>query len=85
MREFREFNVNHYVYVRITEQGWKVLEDYFRALDFPPIAREQAYYAPDEHGWSRFQMWDLMNIFGPSMGMGFGPVPFETTIRLQDA
>lgn len=36
---------------------------------------------PTPDGWSRWQLWDLMSVFGPHIHMGF-EVPFETEIEI---
>ena len=35
----------------------------------------------DEEGYTSFQLWDLMNIFGPYLTLGTD-IPFETDIIL---
>jgi hypothetical protein len=41
------------------------------------------YRPPEEdaEGWSKWQLWSLMSLFGPCMHMGCD-VPFETDMRL---
>jgi hypothetical protein len=67
-----EFNINHSVQVRLTERGRAIL----RAgnIDAPE---------EDADGWSRWQMWCLMEALGEHVHIGANP-PFETTIRLPD-
>lgn len=83
------FNVNEYVWVKLTDYGRechrKDHDDFVANIrrltgDDPKMP----YSPPDEdsEGWSRWQGHELMRQFGPHMGIGFGPVPFETTIRL---
>jgi hypothetical protein len=63
------FNVNHEVRVRLKERG--------RAI----VAEERPHKRVDADGWSTWQLWDLMQCFGPHIVFG-GPVPFETNIEL---
>jgi len=71
------FNINHYVFVRLTERGHQVHRRSYEQLGIPaPEIKE------DVDGWSRWQLWDLMSIFGASCFMG-PKSPFETTIRIE--
>lgn len=69
-------NVNQFVEVRLTDLGRTVHENYHndafrKVLDrFPYEGVEE-----DEDGWSRWQLWELMAIFGPHFGLGQA-VPF---------
>ena len=66
-----KFNVNNYVRVKLTEVGKNILE------------AEEIKYLPDEEGFVRFQMWELMQIFGNHMWNGCD-IPFETNIGLEE-
>lgn len=65
------FNANDYVYVKLTEKGLRILREQDARLrklwpQLPPY-REPL---PDERGFFRCQLWELMQNFGPHMGMG---------------
>ena len=68
-------NLNDFVYVRLNDHGRKV-------------AQESPYsfaYEEDEDGWSKWQWWTLMNVFGPVFEMGRS-TPFETlTVKMVQA
>lgn len=74
------FNINHYVEVKLTDVGreiyYKHMTDVLRGSDYKmqPI-KENA------EGWSRWQLWDLMSIFGAHCYNGCR-VPFETEIEI---
>ena len=75
------FNVNHHVRVKLTSSGHKAYRAFIERL------RLGAYdytVKEDADGWSRWQMWHLMQVFGPAISMGFDP-PFETEIQLEGA
>lgn len=82
----KNFNINDYVYVRLTDYGRGI---HRRAYDRLTKERDGKipwmYKAPkeDSEGWSKWQMWELMNVFGDFMVLGFDP-PFETTIRIEE-
>lgn len=62
------FNVNDFVWVRLTELGWKVYDDRHRQLGLDPAPYRRHIGGPE--GFQRFQLWDLMATFGPHMVMG---------------
>ena len=66
------FNVNHNVRVRLTDYGRKILAN-------DPMG---PYPYTEVDGWSTFQLWRLMELFGQYMFMGSPPVPFETEIMI---
>jgi DNA-binding MarR family transcriptional regulator len=75
-----KFNVNNCVRVRLTDKGREILRQNHDALwkgrrEYTPTVTE------DEDGWSKWQLWALMQEFGPHMWLG-GVVPFETEIEV---
>lgn len=71
-----EFNVNHKVFVRLTDLGRELHQKYWQAQG---ASHPQLSTNPD--GWTAFQLWELMLIFGAHMQAG-KPCPFSTSIRL---
>lgn len=67
-------NINDFVFVRLNERGLKILKN-----DFKGWTPKQ-----DEEGWTKFQLWELMEIFGDYMFLG-SETPFETTIKIKQA
>ena len=65
------FNVNDYVRVRLTQVG----RDHLARIKRPPPDE-------DESGWSRWQLWDLMHVFGARCFNGCS-IPFETSIEIE--
>jgi hypothetical protein len=68
-------NMNRSVRVKLTDHGraqhWEFfLRNYRHGFD---------YIKPktDEEGWSKFKLWELMRIFGPSFYEGMVDLPFE--------
>jgi len=78
------FNINEFIKVKLTPKGIAVLKERHRNLQrkFPKIG---PFRMPqiDADGYTEYQMWDLMNTFGESIGLGFN-IPFETTIWIPD-
>ena len=77
------FNCNEYVYVKLTQFGKEILakdeEEFRRLYNIEPIYK---FKPEDEDGWSKWQLWDLMNIFGPYMKMGCNN-PFDLSIKFE--
>ena len=75
-------NINDSVRVRLTDHGRKLHREHWDRF----VGDAYPYRAPeeDEQGWSGWQLWDLMSVFGEHMCMA-GPLPFETEIEIESA
>lgn len=78
-----EFNINDHVYVKLTDVGKERLKknyveycDHLRSMggSYP---FEFSLPTEDENGWSRWQLWELMNEFGSHLYTGC-PTYFES-------
>jgi len=71
------FNINEYVKVKLTARGLKIHKSEYTRF----MPSDWVYVKPsvDENGYSKFQMWNLMSIFGEHISMTLEP-PFETEI-----
>ena len=80
-----KFNINNYVYVKITPIGLKELkrqhDDLYSQV---PILQNTKFNPPkeDNEGWSKWQMHDLIGKLGYMTKMGF-EVPFEIEIMFE--
>jgi len=61
-------NINEYVWVQLTPDGVSELDTYIRMV---PLLPESTYTYEAQHErykvapeWWKFQLWELMNIFG---------------------
>lgn len=79
------FNINDMVRVRLTERGRKIHRDEFEKYKtaYPSVPGFQTYSPPkeDADGWSEWQMWCLMELFGPHIFITAEP-PFHSTIEI---
>lgn len=76
-----KFNINDSVKVKLNDRGREILKQQHELL-FKDIPRYK--FTPpreDAEGWSKWQMWDLMQTFGPHISLG-SKVPFETEIEI---
>lgn len=81
-----EFNINNNVRVKLTDAGRAIVradrEETNAAIrnnggtsEMPLTVKE------DEHGWSTWQLWSLMQTFGPHVGLGC-VMPFDAVIQI---
>lgn len=76
-----KFNINGYVKVQLTDYGRRVHEDdWYDLLGHVPSLTYRPP-AEDEEGWSKWQMWNLMQSFGEHIGMAREPV-FRSDIEI---
>lgn len=83
MTDRRPFNVNDYVWVRLTDVGRRILHhNHARLFSGARSSAPPPYVPPEEiDGWSKWQLWSLMHEFGAHLhGCD---VPFETTIEIE--
>lgn len=74
----KTLNINDYVYVRLTQRG----RDILRANhDMLPTISEYVPPVEDSQGWSKWQLWVLMQELGIHVKLGF-ETPFEPLIRV---
>ena len=77
------FNVNHYVKVKLTEYGHEILKDRHDELRKGIKNIGEYKRKVDDEGYTRFQLWELMQKLGPYMKMGI-KLPFETEIIIEE-
>lgn len=76
-----DFNVNNYVSVKLTDVGRAHHRaDFERWSKHLPKKRDYRPPQEDAEGWSRWQLWHLMEMFGPLCTLG-RLLPFEPSIR----
>lgn len=66
-----KIDVNDFVFIRITPKGRELYDDNGR-------------HPEDADGWSTWQLWEVMQAFGPFLYKG-APPPFETRMRIEPA
>lgn len=80
-----KFNINNTVKVKLTDFGFSILEKEHAELQrqFPSLPD---YEPPkvDAERYTEFQMWKLMQIFGPYIVLGMPLLPFESNILIEE-
>jgi hypothetical protein len=83
----KKFNLNDNVLIKLTDRGRQVLKEQHEQfnLDFPSMPDDYKKYRPlkeDINGYSKWQLWVLMEKFGTHIHIGMDPL-FETEIILK--
>jgi len=80
---YKPFNINNKVKVKLTGEGLRQHRAYYAELfedfKFYPYPKVEV----DKDGYSEFQLWHLIQIFGPHISMGSAPA-FETKILIEE-
>ena len=77
-----KFNVNDRVRVKLTDRGREIHDEFW--CDHPiPLARVYSPPKEDDEGWSEWQLWVLMETFGPELGYILDEPPFEPNIEFK--
>ena len=82
----KKFNINDEVKVRLTEQGKAVLQKQLAERVQRWNCENRCPYqsrTKDANGYIKFQLWELMHLFGNDLYNGC-QVPFETTLLIDD-
>ena len=78
------FNINYSVYIKLTPFGIESLKrksrEFALSVNMPELA--SPIIEDVGEGWSKWQLWDLMNQLGEFCQMGM-KAPFETTILFE--
>lgn len=77
-------NMNDKVRVKLNDAGRAIDKAEHDAIFNGKTAPSRAYhpsYNEGKDGWSEWQLWRLMELFGPHMHIGMN-VPFETDIEI---
>lgn len=65
------FNINDYIKVKLTSYGCKTHIEYYSKYLPKSLMLNPKNYMPviDEEGFTKYQLWEFMNIFGEHMTM----------------
>ncbi len=81
-------NVNYYIHVKLTDIGRTELKRQHEQFikDYPKMPddlKEHKLPKEDKDGYSRFQLWSLMGIFGHMLQVQTFHLPFETNVKIE--
>ena len=88
----KEFNINDYVNIKLTEAGIAILkrrhDNILKAYAGNPEVLKTLgeFKTPevDENGYTQMQMWEVMQAFGNYMYNGDPNIPFEMNIAISE-
>ncbi len=75
-------NINDYVWVKLTPFGEARFRQHYRALGIVSGEPKELVFDTDTGNW-RFQLWELMHIFGPEMRMDAAQVFVGNEIKFE--
>lgn len=67
-----EYNLNKTIYVKLNDVGKDIYKNYIQNLNSNLSTEPEV----DENGYTKFQLWDLIHIFGECIGLGL-QTPFD--------
>lgn len=71
-------NLNTVCTFQLTAEGERILADYYRAYGSAPLRPDPIL----KEGFYRFELWRIMEIFGPSIYLGSRPILKDNRIRI---
>lgn len=71
-----EFSLNDLVWIQLNDKGRRIHRAWYAGLGLEYIPAEE-----DHEGWSEWQAWNVMQVFGPHVRMGPAP-PFSLGFRI---
>jgi hypothetical protein len=78
----KKFNLNDYMYIQITDEGWKHLEKKV-GIDYINACIKTPHYTHVINGetWYRLQCWNCFDLMPPDFG---GRALFNTNVMFDD-
>ena len=78
-----EFNINNYVHIKMTQHGRDIHKEHW--TDVMSGCFDWTYNPKKESadGWFKWQMWDVMRVFGDHMYNGC-ELPFDVNIIIEE-
>lgn len=77
------FNTNNVVCIKLNKYGLEIIENHYSKLGskFGIETKNNYQKEMEEYGYVRMQLWEVMTIFGPHIGLG-KQMPFDTQIGI---
>ena len=64
----KKYNINEYVYVKLTEEGKRLLEEFYDSMGL--IGEIKTLFPTTRGGYTRFQLYEIALIFGKHLYNG---------------
>lgn len=72
-------NLNDHFWVKLNSCGRHAWIEFYRERGISTPVR-----TPDKDGWLRLPLWEIAQVFGNQLSMGFKDLPFETMDLFRD-
>ena len=87
--KYLKFNLNDYVFVKLKDEGFKHLVEFYSSVPFPASMAyilDEAYYRDkvDAEGYYRFQLHEFMETFGSVWSQKY-PKMFDMDVRFESS
>jgi len=80
-----KININNTVKVRLNDLGRKIINEHNDKIKLRYPIFKGSLIETDDKGWSTWQLWELMAIFGPYISLGKdSPIGYEIEIENVD-
>ena len=66
---YKETNLNYYIKVKLTEKGKEIYQEYLNNIFEEYEINDIPKIEVDEEGYTEFQMWNFVRIFGKHFSM----------------
>lgn len=76
----KSFNINNYILIQITDDGWKHLEGRFKK-DYMDTCVKNREVVIEGESWYRLQLWYVFELFPVNI---FGSTLFNTNIMIDE-
>ena len=82
----KKFNLNYHVRVKLTDYGKDIYYHQYDKInaECPGLLLKPSYPEVDENGFSVFQLWRFMELYGPHIYMAARPVLEDLSIYIND-
>ena len=76
----KNLSINSDVWIKLTNEGKRILELYYVDSHGNKIEMNRK----TKNGYTKFQLWEVMYLFGNEMSIGKTSLPFETNIKIDE-
>ena len=82
----KKINWNYWIKVRLTPYGKDIFYHQFDRLILQGVLKpsDRGYPKEDKEGYSQFQLWQFMQLYGPHIGMGLRDIIVDACIYFDD-
>ena len=83
--QYKETNLNYYIKVKLTEKGKEIYREYLNDVLEEYEINDVPKIEVDKEGYTEFQMWDFMCIFGKHFHMlGDNPCGINVLVQVKE-